>query len=438
MLPARPRYLLLDGRVVQRVENARLAVGRVQKHPRNPLFGEDRPWEPRFDNLYANVLYDAKAGVYRCWYSPFIVDDAASATPHDERSQHPYRPGRREMGVCYAESRDGLTWEKPLLGLVEFQGSKANNLVLRGPHGAGVFRDLRETDPARRYKMFHEGQAVRFSSDGLHWSAPVPCPGIVPMADTHNNAFWVSELQRYVCITRLWADGQRLVGRTESPDFTHWIKGVEVLRGNPQHQIYAMPVFRYADVWLGLAMVLHVASDRVDCELAWSADTLRWQRIEPGKALIPNGDVRGSYDWGCVYAAATPICRTGQVQLYYGGSNGSHGGWRDGFFCLATLRPDGFAGYQPVDAARPATVVTRPLAWSGKPLRVTADAAGGAVRVSLVDAAGRALAVGQSIEADVTDAAVRFGAGAETCVGKQISLRIEFTRAKVYSFAFAD
>ena len=57
-LAARARYLLLDSRVTDRVDNARLTVGTVQKHPANPLFREDKPWEPRFDNLYANILYD--------------------------------------------------------------------------------------------------------------------------------------------------------------------------------------------------------------------------------------------------------------------------------------------------------------------------------------------------------------------------------------------
>jgi hypothetical protein len=59
------------------------------------------------------------------------------------------------MGVCYAESRDGIAWTKPDLGLVEFEGAKSNNLVARGPHGAGVHFDPRETEAARRYKMFY-------------------------------------------------------------------------------------------------------------------------------------------------------------------------------------------------------------------------------------------------------------------------------------------
>ena len=52
------QYLLLDSRIIENVQNAKLTLGEIKKHPANPLFGEDKPWEPRFDNLYANVIYD--------------------------------------------------------------------------------------------------------------------------------------------------------------------------------------------------------------------------------------------------------------------------------------------------------------------------------------------------------------------------------------------
>jgi hypothetical protein len=435
--PAREKYLLLDSRLIDQTDNVRLAVGTARKHPANPLFREDQPWEPRFDNLYANVLYDEPEGLYKCWYSPFIVDEAVRETPREKRGELPYRPRNREMGVCYAVSQDGLQWEKPALGIVEFAGSKANNIVVRGPHGAGVFQDLREPDPERRYKMFYQGMEVRFSPDGLHWSEPVPCPPIEAAGDTHNNAFWSPELNRYVGITRLWAD-QRIVGRTESPDFLQWTKAVEVLRGDPQNQTYAMPVFRYAEVYLGLVMILHRSDDRVACELVWSPDTVRWERIDPGTPLIPNSETPGDNDWGCVYAAAYPVVLKDEIRLYYGGSNGPHGGWRDGFLCLATLRPEGFAGYQPVDRDRPGLVITRPVRASGNRLRITADTTGGSVGVTILDAEGHPLAVGGPVTGDVTNAPVRFPPEENPPALKDQVVRLQFTlnRAKMYAFSF--
>ena len=56
--------------------------------------------------------------------------------------------------VCLARSRDGYTWEKPDLGLVEYQGSRHNNLVdmLGGAHSivaCVVYHDPDDPDPER-------------------------------------------------------------------------------------------------------------------------------------------------------------------------------------------------------------------------------------------------------------------------------------------------
>ena len=155
-----------------------------------------------------------------------------------------------------------------------------------------------------------------------------------------------------------------------------------------REQIYAMPVFRYAGVYIGLPVIFQPKTDRSHTELAWSSDTINWHRIDPGTPLIPTSSDREAYDWGCVYAAACPIVREDEIRLYYGASNGPHTDWRDGFFALATLRPDGFAGYEPVDAGKPAVVVTSLVSVVGDTLRITADAAGGSIRVTAIDAAG--------------------------------------------------
>ena len=111
----RSKYLLLDNRVIENIENASLVVGTVEKHPSNPLFVEDNPWEVRFDNLYGNVIYDNDDRTYKCWYSPFIVDHSSLGMTLEQRNEK-YRPPKgREMGICYATSKDGIKWEKPIL-----------------------------------------------------------------------------------------------------------------------------------------------------------------------------------------------------------------------------------------------------------------------------------------------------------------------------------
>jgi hypothetical protein len=422
---ASEKILLLDDRVIDRVENAVLRVGEVQKHPSNPLFGEDKPWEVRVDNMYPTVVFDEREGIYRCWYNTFMEDVDSWFYA--------------EMGLCYATSRDGLHWEKPELGVVEFNGNKANNLVARRLHGAGVFMDNAERDPARRFKMFcctgDHGPPVKGTDPRAVRNL---CPEIGKWGDTHNNAMWAPEIGKYVGITRKWSGG-RVVMRTESPDFIHWTEAVEVMHGEELAQTYSMPVFRYAGVYLGLVSIYNPQAGRVHCELAWSPDTVKWTRIQPGTPLIPTSNRPGDYDWGCVYAGA-PVFEQNEIRLYYGASDLGHEDKRKGFLALATLRPDGFAGYEPEAPDQQATVVTRPITCTGKHLTLTADAQGGSITVSIVDEDGVMRLESEPIAGNVTDKLVSWknGGSLKTHIGNKIRLRATIRNAKVYAFGFSS
>lgn len=43
-----------------------------------------------------------------------------------------YYRGANDQFTCYAQSEDGLHFERPQLGLYEFEGSRDNNIVFRG------------------------------------------------------------------------------------------------------------------------------------------------------------------------------------------------------------------------------------------------------------------------------------------------------------------
>jgi len=430
------KYLLLDARTVAHTENARLAVGTVEKDPRNPLFVEDQPWEVRFDNLYGNVLYDKEDGRYKIWYSPFIVDRSAKGMTLEKRARRYAPPKDREMGLCYATSRDGLTWEKPALGLARYKGSTENNIVLRGPHGTGIFKDLHEPDPKRRFKALFQGLAVRFSSDGLHWCPPSQCEGVSVAGDTHNNAFWAPTLGQYVGMTRTWGERGRQVARIESRDFVHWTEAKVVLEGlDKDQQTYAMPTFFYGGVYLGLVAIHEQSTDRVWTELAWSADTKEWHRVDAGTPLIPCAKEKLAYDYGCVYACAYPIFLEDEIRLYYGGSDWLHTSWRNGALCLARLRPDGFAGYEQATNAKPAMITTAPVPYNGQAIQVTTDVPeGGSLKVTILDADGNERSAARAITETVTDGALVLDRKLEE---NPIRLQFELDQAKLYSFTLA-
>lgn len=223
----------------------------------------------------------------------------------------------------------------------------------------------------------------------------------------------------------------REVARVESDDFTHWTKEEVVLEGLGKNlQPYAMPVFYYGGVYLGLVAIHNQKTDRVHTELTWSPDTKKWYRISPGTPLIPLSDKKLDYDYGCVYACAYPIFEKDAIKLYYGGSDWLHFGWRSGALSLATLRPDGFAGY--VAKSSPAKIVTKEISYSGGDIYLNADInKDGYLNITVLDVNGNELAKAKSIsEIQINN---RLQLNKQLTTGS-VKLLFEFANATVYSF----
>jgi len=80
-----------------------------------PVVKPDKPWERVLG--YLSVLAHPEDG-YRMYYWKF-----------DPRRFGTNARGSQSM-VCLATSRDGFHWEKPNLGLVEWEGSRENNILI--------------------------------------------------------------------------------------------------------------------------------------------------------------------------------------------------------------------------------------------------------------------------------------------------------------------
>ena len=162
-------------------DNLKLTLQPPQKYPGNPVMKAGPLEGP---DGYGVVLYGTvikENGTFRMWYLASARPD--SRIPGDIAKIKDYRP------IAYAASRDGIHWRRPPLGLVEFRGSKDNNLVSISPSNdpyaksydfVAVLRDAADPDPERRYKMafITHGQdigawpstATAVSSDGLSWT----------------------------------------------------------------------------------------------------------------------------------------------------------------------------------------------------------------------------------------------------------------------------
>ena len=443
------KQLVVDERAIDQLQNVTLVQGQIRKHPDNPLIQADQPWENALNNLYPNVIYDNDMSLFTMWYKCVLADADLIAKLDPPRTVH-------DVGwmLLYATSRDGVTWNKPSLGLHSFAGSTANNAVARDTPNVGVFRDTNpDCVPARRFKMIYDvgmgKMRVRFSHDGRSWNDPIEAKGLGSrVGDTHNNAFWDARLKRYVLISRVYS-GERLVARSTSKDFVHWEPEQVVLRSTPEEgrkrQTYCMPSFAYGSGYFGFLMMYNVHGGRtVDCELTWSPDSIHWKRLFPGQAFIRRGEA-GSYDSQCIYAQANPpVIRDGQMSIYYGGSDFRHKGWkRHCLPCLATLDQDRFAGYRNLPAAnevetsKPGTILSHPLRISAESLTISADADRGRLLVEIIDEADNVVAKSRPIESNVTDHTVQWNDDFNFASLNQQTVRVRFTLENATLFTFS-
>lgn len=379
-----------------KMQNMRLKMGEVKKDQRNPLFidgiNEDPPkrWEPRIDNGYPNVILDDK-GIYHCYYTLFVVDPSVTNTPHAQRANQPYAASRdRQVGLAYARSTDGIHWEKPELGIVEFEGSKANNLLMRDVAGTGVLFEPNDPDPNKRFKVITRKQkerklAVAFSADGIHFSELIEWKAYSPKigADCHNAVFKDSRTNQYILTTRLWANNFRVLAISRSDDFINWSPLHEVLRGQGyEEQVYSMPVFEHHDIYFGFASIYKQGDntqmdwDTVNLELYWSTNLTEWNKAVPDhNILIPAGAGRdkyleGEFDSATLFAAQMTA---GDNRLYYTGGKGRHRGWRDTGLGLAYIDKNRLAGMVARSPQKPMGFATNGLYFHGETLQIWAD-----------------------------------------------------------------
>lgn len=101
--PQAQKHLLLDSRVVETAENARLVLGTPQKHPANPLFQADKPWENSMNNLYPNVIWDEDEQIFKLWYKCVLADKEVITQMDQPSTVH-------DVGwyLLYATSKDGV------------------------------------------------------------------------------------------------------------------------------------------------------------------------------------------------------------------------------------------------------------------------------------------------------------------------------------------
>jgi len=191
---------------------------------RERVITHDEPWEGDGCN-YHNFICDN--GLYRMYYLGWNM-----ISP--DGSQHTLSGIR----VCYAESKDGINWVKPKLGLREFNGSKENNIILDKNDNSFdnffVFIDENPTCPAaEKYKgigSVGDGLWCFVSPDGLNFKKGWLLTN-KGQFDTMNVIIWDAKRKKYVGFIRGFHNmtdenspwtGVRDIRYMESKDFKNW------------------------------------------------------------------------------------------------------------------------------------------------------------------------------------------------------------------------
>jgi hypothetical protein len=443
------RELFVDDFLIETLTGAALRLHKPEA--RDVVITCDAPWEGN-TSAYYTLFQDGD--LFRMYYRGSHYDEQKKKASHPEFT-------------CYAESRDGLTFTKPRLGLFEFEGSKDNNIVWAGPEGAHNFAPFLDTNPVcppqSRYKALAGGTTLvngrkksclyaYHSPDGLRWTKLSETPVLSDGAfDSQNIAFWDAERGEYRAYWRYFSSGYtdergwkpagvRAIRTARSRDFLHWTHQADLQYGDaPPEHLYTnavMPYFRAPHLFLGFPTRYQPKTQQVEPVFMSSRDGVNFRRWP--EELIPITAPQDRDGNRANYMTRGLLQLPGNdrelsvyaTERYYTGP-----GSRVRRF---VFRTDGFVSAR---ADRAASLLTKPLVFAGSRLALNLVSRG-ATRVELQDANGRPLRGFAArdcapLRGDLLDAPVTWkGGGAGGLAGRPVRLRFELNDADLFALQF--
>ena len=430
--------LLVDDYLVEKLSGG--AVQRLHRPvAKEVVLVTDRPWEGN-TSAYYTIFQDGD--LYRMYYRGSHFDEASKAATH------------REV-TCYAESRDGVDWKKPELGLFEFEGSKANNIVWDGI-GTHCFAPFKDANPDctadARYKAVARGRPlgkkglyIYKSPDAIHWTLMADEPVITTGAfDSQNLAFWDPDRTLYVSYHRNFVNGVRAIMTCTSENFLEWTEPVYLQYGDaPNQHLYTnavMPYLRGPHIKVGFpTRYLPDQGSRVEPILMTSRDGLVFKRWN--EALIPEDAPEDRDGNRSNYMTRGLLQLPGNdrelsvyaTEAYYTGP--------DSRVRRFSFRMDGFVSVHGEAAAD--RLLTRPLIFKGDSLVLNfTTAEKGNLRVEVQGDDGKplkglSLDECRPLEGDQIEQPVRWRGGSlKGLSGKPVRLLFELRGADLYSLRF--
>lgn len=246
-LQAGQKQLFLDDYVVANIANLEHTMHRPEK--RGAVIKPDIPSDGDLIQVRSAPMWVPDEQVYKLLYLACARDGANVA------------------GVALATSKDGLAWEKPVLGETEVFGSKENNWIAKEPDLTwprncieGVVYDPDDPDPNRRYKALL-GAINRqpiVSPDCVHWTK-LDVPEI-PSSD-ESQLVYDRDNKRFLAMVKGSNEFGRAFNLSMSEDFVHWSAPRFLFGADAADQPMARDVIRKRLADPGLQKTLFVEPD---------------------------------------------------------------------------------------------------------------------------------------------------------------------------------
>lgn len=370
----------------------------------NPILEPTAEWEQTTEGApYAapfsdGVWYDEQDGKYKMWYL------AGAGSLHKQDKQTFY--------TGYAESADGIHWVKPQLDLV-----KGTCLVdTANRDAASIWLDRKETNPARRFKMFNVERRptdrrwqfiLKYSADGIHWSEGVAQSGdLYDRSSVFYNPFrdvWCLSMRYGTKVSsrsRAYLEARdpemavslahRVRKGVSDKNVVFWFTPDYMEPRHPRFPevnpgIYNFDAIAYESIMLGQYAVWQGPENNVcgklgiqkrnEICLGYSRDGFHFSRPSH-KPFLANDTTAGAWNWGNMQSVCgVPLIVGDSLYFYMSGRRLNKIMW-DSYTStgLAKLRRDGFVS---MNAGKEGgELLTEPIVFDGTHLFVNVDVKG--------------------------------------------------------------
>ncbi len=327
-------------------------VEQGRQDPNNPLLEPEMPWDLGGVFSHGTVLRDPIDGVWKAWHvaTPVAVPHGPGTWTHDRR-------------LSYLESKDGVTWTRPKLSFIKWEGHEQTNLLLdlwcsyasvnidakrEHPYEMFVFRNPNHPGASGRIRGLplpkgqdkHPYGLYRYlSKDGKTWTAvagPLKLATndscfIYRMSDGKYVSYHKTEMPAFpggLMPNDIADGGIRLIGHRTSDDGIHWSDPTRIVmapdwRDPADTQFMELCPLEVAGGFVATLTVYHTKTQNIDLQWAASRDGIHWWR--PGrKPALPNPPL-GEFGGGMIWPMRTPVPDGEKLHVYYAGTPGLHG-----------------------------------------------------------------------------------------------------------------